>query len=66
MRRGTITLPTDLEAEVEEFLSSLDPRPSLTALVQSALRHEREYIPASRRFEPFIAERGSGRSDVSR
>lgn len=73
MRRATITLPNDLEAAVEDYLRSQEPRPSFTALVQSALRRylaeqrltEREFVPPSRPFEPFIAERGSGRDDIS-
>lgn len=73
MRRVTITLPTHLEAEIEDYLKAQDPRPSLTALVQTALRHylagaplaEREFVPPSRPFEPFVAECGSGRDDVS-
>ena len=38
MKRATITLPDDLEAEVERFLAEQEPEPSLTALVQAALR----------------------------
>lgn len=38
MRRATITLPDDLEAEVESYLAEHEAPPSLTALVQAALR----------------------------
>jgi len=38
MRRATITLPDDLEAEVEEYLARQEAPPSLTSLVQAALR----------------------------
>jgi hypothetical protein len=73
MRRATITLPSDLESEVDDYLASREPRPSLTALVQTALRRylgerrlsEREYVPPTRTFEPYIADRGSGYDDVS-
>lgn len=39
MRRATITLPDDLEAEVEAYLGEQEAPPSLTALLQAALRH---------------------------
>jgi Arc/MetJ-type ribon-helix-helix transcriptional regulator len=38
MRRATITLPDDLEAEVEEYLAKQEAPPSLTSLIQAALR----------------------------
>jgi len=38
MRRATITLPDDLEAEVDSYLAEQEAPPSLTALVQAALR----------------------------
>lgn len=38
MRRATITLPDDLEAEVEEYLADQEAPPSLTSLIQAALR----------------------------
>lgn len=38
MRRATISLPDELEAEVEEYLAEQEAPPSLTALVQAALR----------------------------
>lgn len=53
MRRATITLPDDLEAEIERFLSEQDPQPSLTSLVQTAVRRyldEAEW--SKRRFRP--------------
>jgi hypothetical protein len=73
MRRATITLPNDLESDIDDYLASQEPRPSLTALVQTALRRylgerrlaAREYVPPTRAFEPYIAEHGSGYDDVS-
>jgi hypothetical protein len=38
MRRATITLPDDLEAEIEAYLAKQEAPPSLTSLVQAALR----------------------------
>lgn len=73
MRRATITLPPDLAAEVEAYLGSQEPRPSLTSLVQTALRRylterrlaDRQFAPPTRQFQPLVAERGSGLRDVS-
>lgn len=73
MKRATITIPHDLEVEVAAFLRAQDPPPTLTALVQSALRQylgnrrleEREYRPAKTRLSITPAARGSGVSDVS-
>jgi metal-responsive CopG/Arc/MetJ family transcriptional regulator len=73
MRRATITLPSDLEAEVDDYLATQEPRPSLTALIQSALRRylaerrlaEREYLPPVGPYESYVAEEGSGYDDVS-
>ena len=72
MKRATITLPDDLEAEVERFLAEQDPEPSFTALVQAALRRyldEAEWT--RRRFTPpsetlsITPTTGSGTQDTS-
>lgn len=58
MRRATITLPDDLEALLERYLDRLDAPPSLTALVQAALRQYLEdALPRDPR--PSTATRGS-------
>jgi hypothetical protein len=67
MKRATMTLPDDLVVAVETYLQAQETRPSLTALVQAALREylrERGFL---REFRPLkIAPKGnSGRSDVS-
>ncbi|ADH62222.1 hypothetical protein Mesil_0280 [Allomeiothermus silvanus DSM 9946] len=41
MKRFTVTLNDELEQALEEYLSTQKPAPSLTALVQGALR---EYL----------------------
>jgi len=38
MRRATITLTDDLETDLEAYLATQDAPPSLTALIQAALR----------------------------
>lgn len=80
MRRATITIPDDLEADLDAFMRRQDPAPSLTRLVQSALRRllaekQREQAlslrmdhsaPTPRGPVRFtVAEHGSGETDVS-
>ena len=73
MRRATVTLPADLEDQLESWLATQDPRPSLAGVVQSALRfflenqklHRREYRPPSHSLTISAAASGSGAEDVS-
>jgi len=73
MRRATIPIPDDLEA----FIAGQEPAPSLTRLVQTALRRfltekRRELAVAGRDLRPArgllkitVAAHGSGERDVS-
>lgn len=73
MKRATVTIPDDLEQELEAYLQRQDAPPTITAVMQSALREylqtqrlrEREYQAARgpRRITP--AEQDSGLDDVS-
>lgn len=68
MRRVTITIPDELEQALIEYQHAQDVPPSLTAIVQTALRNylaTRWYIPASGPLHITPDERGSGRSDIS-
>lgn len=77
MKRATITLPDDLEADLKDFMAHQEPAPSLTRLVQVALRRFlaekrreqalelRELRPARHPFSITVAARGSGERDVS-
>ena len=73
MRRATITIPDDLEDELNSYMKDQEPPPSLTGLVEIALRRflrERQleslqYRPARRPLSITPSERGSGRRDVS-
>ncbi|HEY6320640.1 MAG TPA: hypothetical protein VJA16_03660 [Thermoanaerobaculia bacterium] len=73
MRRATITLPDDLEAELESYLAAQDAAPSLTRLVEAALRrylHDqrleaRQYRPPQGRLRITPASRGSGAADAT-
>lgn len=72
MRRATITIPDDLEAEVERFLAEQEPEPSFTALVQTALRRyfeeaewtRRGFVPPSQPLSVTSAP-GSGTKETS-
>ena len=73
MRRATITLPDDLEAELEAYLATQDAAPSLTSLVEAAVRrylHDRrlearQYRPPEGRLRITPASKGSGVADAS-
>lgn len=73
MRRATITIPDDLDAELNAYLAAQDASPSLTAVVEVALRRylqekkleARQYVPAKGPLRITPAPRGSGRRDVS-
>lgn len=73
MRRATITIPDDLEADLNSYLKTQDVAPSLTGVVEIALRkflkekqlEKRQYRPAQKRLRITPAEKGSGRHDVS-
>jgi hypothetical protein len=67
MKRATMTFPDDLAKAMEDYLQSQEAPPSLTTVMQAALREylrERGFL---REFRPLkITPKGnSGRSDVS-
>ncbi len=73
MRRATITIPDDLDHELEDFLASQDAPPSLTNVMQTALRNyleqrkwsERGFRSAESPFAIPTASQGSGKTDIS-
>ena len=75
MKRITVTLPDDLEQELNTYLASKDAPPSLTTLTQAALRDylqtkklsERAYRRAQKPFSvrPLAEKDGDGELDVS-
>ena len=73
MKRATITIPDELEAELDAFLAEQEPRPSLTGVIQSALRaylderkwKERGYRAPLKPLQIPVADKGSGRKDIS-
>ena len=68
MKRETITLNDEFERAVDAYLRDQEARPSLTAVVQAALRKnlsERANVRRAKRLRITPAPRGSGRKDVS-
>lgn len=68
MRRATITIPDDLEDGLAAYLERQDAPPTLTSLVQAALRtylSDRGYLQDRRTLKLTPAERGSGLAHVS-
>lgn len=69
MKRSTITIPDDLVGAVGRYIRAQEVPPTLTAVVQAALRafligHGYVRAPGPLRVTP--ARRGSGCHDVSR
>lgn len=73
MRRATITIPDDLERELQNWLDTQPAPPSLAKILQAALRgflaekklEALEYRPASGPLSVGVAARGSGHRDAS-
>jgi hypothetical protein len=68
MKRATITFPDDLAKAAENYLASQEAPPTLTTVVQAALREylgERGFLRTRRTLEITPARKGSGRSDIS-
>jgi hypothetical protein len=68
MKRATMTFPDDLAKAVETYLQSQEAPPSLTTVVQAALRQylsERGFLRTRRTLAITPAGSGSGRSDTS-
>lgn len=73
MRRATITLPDELEAELEDWLATQPTPPSLTGILQTALRtflrekklEALQYRPRTRPLSVTPSPHGSGHQDTS-
>jgi Arc/MetJ-type ribon-helix-helix transcriptional regulator len=69
MKRATMTLPDDLAEAVENYVQSHEAPPSLTTVVQAALRQylgERGFLKARKTLRITASKQGSGQTDVSR
>lgn len=63
-----MTLPDDLAEAMDNYLQAQDAPPSLTTVMQAALREylrERGFLRVRRTLKIRPAKQGSGRSDVS-
>jgi hypothetical protein len=63
-----MTLPDDLAEAVENYVQSQEARPTLTTVVQAALRQylgERGFLKVRRTLEITASRRGSGSRDGS-
>lgn len=68
MKRATMTLPDDLAEAVEHYQQSQEAPPTLTTVVQAALRQylgDRGFLRVRRTLEITPAQKGSGRRDIS-
>ncbi len=68
MKRATMTLPDDLAEAVESYRRAQEAPPSLTTLVQAALRQylsDRGFLRTRRALQIAPAQKGSGHIDVS-
>ena len=68
MRRATITIGDDLEAQLDSWMRQQDATPALTAVVQSALREFlalRGFAASPRKLQITPSKKGSGLRDVS-
>jgi hypothetical protein len=68
MKRATMTFPDDLAEALENYVQSQEAPPTLTTVVQAALRQylgERGFLRVRRNFEITPSSHGSGRVDVS-
>ena len=68
MKRATITLPDELEQALNRYCQAQEAAPSLTAVVQVALRQylaTRGYLPPAQALTITPAKHGSGKQDIS-
>ena len=68
MKRATMTLPDDLAEALENYTQAQEAPPSLTTVVQAALRqylNDRGFLRVRKPFSITPAQKGSGRRDIS-
>ena len=74
MKRATMTIPDDLERDLNTYIDAQETRPSLTVIFQAALRQYlqerlllkmRRYRAPKRRLKVSPAKCGSGIVDIS-
>ena len=68
MKRATVTVTEDMEEALDLYVRDQEATPSLTAVMQAALRDflaNRGYLPPQRPFQITPAARPSGEKDIS-
>jgi len=68
MRRATVTISDEIEANLAAYIRQQEVSPPLTAIVQAALREflsRRGFTPGVRKLRITPAKKGSGAKDVS-
>ena len=68
MRRATVTISDEIEANLAAYLRQQEVSPPLTAIMQGALQEflsRRGFTPGARKLRVTPAKNGSGAKDVS-
>jgi len=68
MRRATVTISDEIEANLDAYIRQQEVSPALTAIVQAALQEflaRRGFTPGARKPRVTPANKGSGMKDVS-
>ena len=68
MKRATVTVSEGLEEALDLYIKDQEASPSLTAVMQAALRDflaNRGYLPPQRPFRITPAAKPSGKKDIS-
>jgi hypothetical protein len=68
MRRATVTISDEIEANLDAYIQQQDVSPPLTAIMQAALQEflaRRGFAPGARKLRVTPAKKGSGAKDVS-
>lgn len=68
MKRATVTISDELEANLDAYIRQQEVSPALTAVVQAALQEflaKRGFVSGARRLRITPAGKGSGAKDVS-
>ena len=68
MRRATVTISDEIEANLAAYIRQQEVAPPLTAIVQAALQEflsRRGFTPGVRKLRITPAKKGSGAKDVS-
>jgi hypothetical protein len=68
MKRATVTISDEIEANLDAYMRQQEVSPALTAVMQAALQEflaRRGFIPGAKKLRITPARKGSGAKDVS-